>query len=179
MTQSAARPRRLEMAVGSRQSQLLAILLLGVICCATALGATSPITACDRSTDLDSLKVPLSDLSAIAVGHVVTDPEDQDVTTIGAGPAEGLSEAPILDLAPRVAVILQDVFSAVAIETSDSEASEQPVAIEALPSAKGPVSPVAGDASQAESPELADPASGIEDVDTAPNIQRQMFRTDI
>ncbi len=179
MTPRAVQPRHLAVALGSRQSQLLAILLLSVICCATALAAASPITACDRASELQSLKVPVSDLSAIFVGHVTTDPEYQDAATIDAVPAEDLSDVPILDLAPRVAVILQDVFSAVAIETSDSETSDQRTAIEALPKTKVSLSPVAGDASQADSPELADPASAIEDVDTAPSIQRQMFRTDI
>ena len=179
MTQLAVPPNRQEMAPGSLQSHLLAILLLSVICCATALAATSPITACDRTAELQSLKVPVSDLSVIAVGHVITDPEDQDLATINVDPAEGLSDEPILDLAPRVAVILQDVFSAVAIETSTSEALQQPMAIEALPGTKVPLAPVAGDASQADSPELTDPATGIEDIDTAPSIQRQMLRTDI
>ena len=179
VTPRAVQPRRVEIAPGSRQGQLLAILLLSVICCATALAATSPITACDRASELQSLEVPVSDLSASLVGHVITDPEYQDAATIDVVPTESLSELPILDLAPRVAIILQDVFSAVAIETSDSEASEQPMTIEALPKIKVPLSPVAGDASQADSPELADPASGVEDVDTAPSIQRQMYRTDI
>ncbi len=179
MTQRAVLANGLEMALGSRHSQLLVVLMLSVICCATALAAASPITACDRTTNLQSLEVPISDLSAIVVGHVIADPEEQDDVTIDVLPAQGLSEVPILDLAPRVAVILQDVFSAVAIETPSSNASEQPLAIEASPKAESPLSPIAGDASQTDSPELAAPASGIEDVDAAPSIQRKMFRTDI
>ena len=179
MTQRAVPTNRPEMALGSRHSQLLVVLLLSVICCATALAATSPMTACDRTTDLQSLEAPVSDLSVIVIGHVMADPEEQDDATIDVLPAPGLSEIPILDLAPRVAVILQDVFSAVAIETPSSDASEQPLAIEASPKAESPLSPIAGDASQTDSPELADPTSGIEDVDAAPSIRRQMFRTDI
>jgi len=179
VTQLAVPRGRQEMAPGSLQNQMLAILLLSVICCATALGATSPIAACDRAADLQSLKVPVSDLSVITVGHVITDREDQDISTIDADPAEDLSDEPILDLAPRLAVILQDVFSAVAIEAPTSEASEQPIAIEALPMTKAPLSPVAGDATQSDSPERADTAAGIEEIDSAPSIHRQMYRTDI
>ena len=175
MTQQAVPPSRPEMALGSQ----LAIMVLSVICCATALGATSPMTACDRTADLQSLEVPFSDLSAIAVGHVIADPDDQDDATIDVLPAQGQSEVPILNLAPRVAVILQDIFSAVAIETPSLDSAEQPLTIESSPAGDSPLSPVAGDASQSDSTELTDPASGIEDVDTAPSIQRQMFRTDI
>ena len=179
MTQQAESLNRPEMALSSRRSQLLVVFVLCVICCATALAATSPIAACDRTVDLQSLDVPVSDLIAIVVGHVVVDPEDQDDATIDILPDQGLSEAPILDLAPRVAVILQEVFSAVAIETPSSDATEQPFVIETLPKREAPLSPVAGDATQTDSSDLADPASGIEDVIIAPSIQRQMYRTDI
>ncbi len=179
MTQRAVPRNRPEMVLGSRHSQLLVILVLSVICCATALGATSPMTACDRTADLRSLVISVSDLSAIFVGHVVADPDDQDAASIDVFPAQGQSEAPILNLAPRVAGILQDVFSAIAIETPSSDSSDQPLPIASSPERESPLSPIAGDASQTEAPELADPDSGIEDVDNAPSIQRQMFRTDI
>ena len=179
MTQRAVSPKRLELVLGSRQGQLLAILVLSVICCATALAATSPITACDRTADLRSLEVPINELSAIVVGHVVADPDKQDNATLDVLPTPGKSDAPVLDLTPRVVVILQDVFSAVAIETASSEYSEKPLLIESSVKGELPLSPVAGDASQSESLDLVDPAAEIEDVDTALSIQRQMFRTDI
>ncbi len=179
MTPRAISPKRLEMVLGSRQGQLLAILVLSVICCATALAATSPITACDRTADLQSLEVPVNDLTAIVVGHAIADPEDQDDAALDALPAQGHSEVPILNLTPRVVGILQDVFSAVAIETPSADSTQNPLLIESSAKAELSLSPVAGDASQAESLELADPASEIEAVDTAPSIQRQMFRTDI
>ena len=179
MTQPAVSPQRLELVLGSRQGQLLAILVLSVICCATALAATSPITARDRTADLQSLEVPVNELSAIVVGHVVADPDKQDDATLEALPTQGKSDAPILDLTPRVVVILQDVFSALAIETASSEYSEKPLLIESSVKGELPLSPVAGDASQSESLDLVDPAADIEDVDTVPSIQRQMFRTDI
>ncbi len=179
MTQRAVSPKRLELVLGSRQGQLLAILVLSVICCATALAATSPITACDRTADLQSLEVPINELSAIVVGHVVADPDRQDDATLDVLPTQGKSDAPVLDLTPRVVVILEDVFSAVAIETASSEYSEKPLLIESSVKGELPLSPVAGDASQSESLDLVDPAAEIEDVDTVLSIQRQMFRTDI
>ncbi len=94
-------------------------------------------------------------------------------------PAHDKSDAPVLDLTPRVVVILKDVFSAATIETASSESSEKPLLIESSVKGELPLSPVAGDASQLESLDLVDQASEIEDVDTALSIQRQMFRTDI
>ena len=175
MTQRAVSPKRLELVLGSRQRQLLAILVLSVICCAAALAAPSPITACDRTADLQSLEVPVNELSAI----VVADPDKQDDAILDVLPTQGKSDAPVLDLTPRVVVILEDVFSAVAIETASSESSQKPLLIESSVKGELPLSPVAGDASQLESLDLVDQASEIEDVDTALSIQRQMFRTDI
>ena len=107
--------------------------------------------------------------------------DDQDDATSDVRAAQRRSEVLILDLAPRVAVILQDVFSAVAIETPalDSSHQTQPSAIESSPREESPLSPVAAGAAQAGPSEPGDPASDIEDVDTAPSIRRQMFRTDI
>ncbi len=169
------------MAPGSRHSQWLAIMLLSLIGSATALAATSPMTASDRTVDLQSLDVPVSDLSAIVVGHVIVEPDDPDDATIDVLALQNRSEALILDLAPRLAIILQEVFSAVAIETPSLDSSDhtQAFAIESLPKEESTLSPVAGDAARADPSELTDPASGIKDVGTAPSIQRQMFRTDI
>ena len=179
MTHRAVSPKRLELVLGSRQGQLLAILVLSVICCATALAATSPITACDRTADLQSLEVPVNELSAIVVGHVVTDPDNQDDANLNVLPNQDKSDAPVLDLTPRVVVILADVFSAVAIETASLESSEKPLLIESSVKGELPLSPVAGDVSQSESLEPANPAAEIEDVDSVLSIRRQMFRTDI
>ena len=86
---------------------------------------------------------------------------------------------PTVDLELRVADILQDVFSANAIETPPSDSSDQPPPIESSSMSNSPLSPVAGDASQADSPEHANPDAGLDDVHSAPGIQRKMFRTDI
>ena len=179
MTQRAVSPKRLELVLGSRQGQLLAILVLSVICCATALAATSPITDCDRTADLQSLQVPVNELSTMLVGHVIAGPEKQDDANLDVLPTQERPDAPVLDLTPRVVVILEDVFSAVAIETASSESSEKPLLIESSVKGELPLSPVAGDASQPKSLDLAEQASEIEDVDTALSIRRQMFRTDI
>ena len=159
----------------------LAILVLGTAWCATALGATGPTTVCDRAADLRSLEVPVSDLSTNVVGHIAVEPGDDNDESLNALPAQAGSAAPILYLAPRVAVILQNVFSAVAIETPplDSPDQAQSFATESLSQDESRGSPVAADASQPDSSELTDPASGSAKVEAVPHFQRQMFRTDI
>ena len=184
MTDRAVRSNRSESASGGRHITFLAILVMGSAWYSTALGATDSTTACDRTADLRSLDVPVSDLSASVVGHIAVEPGDANDESLNARPAQAESTAPILYLAPRVAVILQNVFSAVAIETPplNSPDPAQSFATESLsqdaspPSPPSPLSPVAGDASQSDSSELIDPAAEVEAV---PRFQRQMFRTDI
>ena len=171
-----------ENASGRRHIPFLAILVLGGAWCSTALGATASTAACDRTADLlRSLDVPVSDLSANVVGHIAVEPGNANDESLHAGPAQAESTAPILNLAPRVALILQNVFSAVAIETppSDSRDSSQTFPTESLSQDESPLSPVAGDASQSDSSELIDPASAGAEVEAIPHFQRQMFRTDI
>ena len=179
MTQRALPPNRLVKALGSQQSQLLAILVLSVICCATALAATSPLAACDQTADLQSLEIPVNKLSAMVVGLAVVDINEQNDASVVTLPANADPEAPIVDLELRVADILQDVFSAVAIETPPSDSSGQPLPIKSSSKSNSPLSPVAGDASQADSTEHANPDTGLDDVHSTPGIQRKMFRTDI
>lgn len=181
MTDRAVQWNRSENASGGRHIAFLAILVLGGAWYSTALGATDSTTACDRTADLRSLEVPVSDLSASVVGHIAVEPDDANDESLNARPAQAESTAPILYLAPRVAVILQNVFSAVAIETPPLKSPDpaQSLATESLSqdeSPLSPLSPVAGDASQPDSSELIDPAAEVEAV---PRFQRQMFRTDI
>jgi hypothetical protein len=160
---------------------LLAAVVASLICSATASAATSPTTACDRTTDLESLEVPVSELSANVVGHIMVESDEEDVESLAGLPTEEETALPILYLATRVAVILQDVFSAVAIETPplDRHDPAQSFPIESVPANKSPLSPVAGDAGQLESSEAVDPDAAIEDVEDVPSIHRQMYRTDI
>ena len=115
------------------------------------------------------------------VGHIVVEPDNDNDGSLNAIPAQAECEMPKLYLAPRAAVILQHVFSAVAIESlpSDFPDRARSFAIQSLSQNESKLSPVAGDASQTSSSELTDTASGNEDVDTVPNFQRKMFRTDI
>ena len=105
--------------------------------------------------------------------------EDDEVLNVL--PTQGDAVKPILDLAPRVAGILQDVFSAVAIETptADAERAVPLFTLEPTTQVDSPLSPVAGDAAQAESTDLNDPDSVIDEAHVLPSIQRRMFRTDI
>ncbi len=170
-----------ENASGRRHIPFLAILVLGGAWCSTALGATGSTAACDRTADLRSLDVPASDLSANVVGHIAVEPGNANDESLNARPAQAEPTAPILYLAPRVAVILQNVFSAVAIETPplDSRDTTQSFATDSLSQDESPLSPVAGDASQTDSSELIDPASAGAELEATPHFQRQMFRTDI
>ena len=178
MTDRAVQSNRSESASGGRHIAFLAILVIGGAWYSTALGATDSTTACDRTTDLRSLEVPVSDLTTSVVGHIAVEPGDANDESLNARPAQAESTAPILYLAPRVAVILQNVFSAVAIETPplDSADPGQSLATESSSQNESPLSPVAGDASQPDPSELIDPAAEVEGV---PRFQRQMFRTDI
>ena len=181
MTDRPVPPNRSENASGGRHIPFLAILVLGGAWCSTALGATGSTTACDRTADLRSLDVPVSDLAVTVVGQIAVEPGNANDESLNARPAQAESTAPILYLAPRVAVILQNVFSAVAIETPplDSRNSAQSFATESLSQDESPLSPVAGDASQTDSPDLINPASAGAEVEATPHFQRQMFRTDI
>ena len=181
MTQRAVPPDRSENASAGRHIPFLAVLVLGAAWCATALGATGSTTACDRTADLRSLEVPVSDLSANVVGHIPVEPGNDNDEPLNALPAQAGPAAPILYLAPRVAEILQNVFSAVVIETPplDSPDPAQSFAPESLSQDESPLSPVAGDASRPNSSELIDPASAGAEVEAVPRFQRQMFRTDI
>jgi hypothetical protein len=159
----------------------VAAFVAGLICCATASAATSPTTACDRTTDLESLEVSVTELSANVVGHIAVESDEENVEALAGLPTEEETALPILYLAPRVATILQDVFSAVAIETppQDRHDPAQSFPIEPVPADESPLSPVAGDAGQMESSEAIDPDAAIEDVENVPSVQRQMYRTDI
>ena len=182
MTRRAVPLDRSENASGGRHIPFLAILVLGPASwCATALGATAATTACDLTADLRSLEVPVSDLSANVGGHIAVEPGDDNDESLNTLPAQAGSAAPILYLAPRVAVILQNVFSAIAIETPPLESPDpaQSLATQSLSQHESPLSPVAGDASQSDSSELIDPASAGAEVDAIPHFQQQMFRTDI
>lgn len=161
-----------------RSLLLLAGLLLGFGWGSAAVGATGSLTACDGTADLRSLEVSVSDLSASVVGHFTPDePDEEQAESLSARPAQTTSSAPLLYLTPRVAAILDNVFSAVAIESSQSESDqpEPPSDVQPVLGDETALSPVAGDASKAES--SAD--SVAEDVETVPSVQRQMFRTDI
>lgn len=172
-------PNGTEIVLTSRHTRLLASLVLGFACCATASGATSPTTACEQTTDLQSLEVPVTDLSAITVGHMTDDADGDELLNSSPDPAQ--SSAPALFLAPRIESILQAIFSAVAIETPDSEFTDQdlPFLIEYSSQAERPLSSVAGDAHQPDALGLNDAAAEQEDDESVQNLQRQMYRTDI
>jgi hypothetical protein len=137
------------------------------------------MTACDRTADLQSLEVPVSELSASVVGHIVAETENEGDEPLAALSAQ--SSVPILDLAPRVAVILQEVFSAVAIETPPLDQNEpaRTYVIDASAEEDSPLSPVAGAPGQSEATELAESDPGVDDTNADLGVRRQMFRTDI
>ena len=115
------------------------------------------------------------------VGDIVVAPDNDNDGSLNAIPAQAECERPLLYLAPRVAIILRHVFPAVAIESPPSDFPDraQSFAIQSLSHNDSTLSPVASDASQTDSSELTDPSSDNATVETVPNFQRQMFRTDI
>lgn len=165
----------------SRPLQSLAVLLLTSGICASALAATSPTTACDRTPTLQSLEVPVRELSTNAVGHVFDESDDGDGASLEPLPAQLQSPALILDLTPRMAIILQDVFSAVAIETPPlAQHDQEPGSvIETVPQDESPLSPVAGDAGQPESGEPTGQDAKSAQEQSVPSFQHKMLRTDI
>ena len=180
MTQTGLTSGHSDTASGRRLTPLLATLVLGTSCCATALAAKTPTTACDRTADLHSLEVPVSEWSTRVVGHIAVDPNQED-EPFESLPAQSDSVEPILDLMPRVADILDDVFSAVAIEARPGNSEEKTTSIDIGPTIHDdlPISPVVGDAGPSEVIESADGDSVIDGAEAVPNIQRQMFRKDI
>jgi hypothetical protein len=161
-----------------RTFQSLAALALIMGTASAALAATSPMAACDKAPELQSLDVYLSDLSTTVVGHSIEETDTR--TDEPAGPLPAPS-APVLDLGPRLAIILEDVFSAVAIETPPLQDDDrQPSSlIEAVPQDKSPLSPVAGDSGQSEGTERTETNAAPEKAATVPIFQRRMRRTDI
>ncbi len=137
-------------------SVLTATLMLN----ASAHAASTAVYPCDQvGRDLQSLEVPVGELTLDVVDHVPTDP-----AAIDAQSASTDSVAPILYLTPRVTNIVDDVFRA-ASDKLPQETPEQPSS-----------SPLAG------SDEKSDPIEALDEEREAgvlPRFQRQMLRTDI
>lgn len=183
MTALAVKARDAASSPARRPGLPLTILLLGIACYGTALAATNTGEPCGHVADLQSLQVATNDLTVNVVGHSVVESDAEAEETLAAldNSLPGQTSAPVLYLAPRVAVILQDIFSAVAIETptQDRADEQQAYAIDAPPENHSPRSPVASDAAAEDVPEPGDPASDIEDMADETSFLRQMYRTDI
>ncbi|MFQ6004602.1 MAG: hypothetical protein ACE5OQ_03785 [Woeseia sp.] len=182
MTARATPSERSTAVFAGRSLLLLAGLLLGCGWGTAAVGATGPMTACDRRADLQSLEVPVSDLSASVIGHFTPDePDGEEAESLGARPVQRNSSAPLLYLTPRVAAILENVFSVVAIDSSLSESDrlDPPADSRAVPGDETALSPVVAEPSQSDSSLDASMESVADDVERVPAVQRQMFRTDI
>jgi hypothetical protein len=166
-----------------RHTLPLAILLLGIAGCGTAIAATNTGVPCDHVADMQSLRVPAGDLMVRLVGHSVAAADAEPEEALAALDALPLQDAsaPMLYLTPRVAAILRDIFSAVAIETltRNPAGGQQAYAIDVLPQNDSHLSPVASDAATADAPESGDSTDGIEDMAGDKSFLRQMFRTDI
>lgn len=159
--------------------QALAVLAIGFATSAPA--ATSPMPACDRAPSLPGLEVPIAALTAIAVGHPADESEVRHGHAPEALPAPTPAPAPILNLAPRLALILEGIFSAVAIETPPMQTQSQASvsAIETVAADGLTSSPLAGDAGRPESPQPTGPDSDDKAERSVPSFQRRMLRTDI
>lgn len=165
-------------AAAGRHIPRLLVLLLGAT---AAFGAPSPLPDCHPRIDLQSLLLPMGDLSAGVVGHNTAASELKKNDEVSALPMRDDTTVLMLYLAPRMAIILREVFSAVAIETPapGSPPRYQRFGAGPLPVENLPPSPIASEAAQSDTPQLTDPVPAVEDAESAERIHRQMFRTDI
>jgi len=138
----------------------LSVLAAALVLNASAHAASSAVYPCDQvGRDLQSLEVPVGELTLAVVDHVPTDPaaiDEQSAITDAV--------APILYLTPRVTNIVDDVFRT-ASEKLPQETPEQ--------TSSSPL---------ADSDEKSDPIEVLdEEIETGvlPRFQRQMLRTDI
>jgi len=138
----------------------VSVLAANLMLNASAHAASTAVYPCDQvGRDLQSLEVPVGELTLDVVDHVPTDPaaiDDQSAITD--------SVAPVLFLTPRVTNIVDDVFRT-ASDKLPRETPEQPSS-----------SPLAG------SDEKSDPIETLDEESEAgvlSRFRRQMLRTDI
>lgn len=168
--------RQTQSGLSRHTEKVTGVLLLAMLWGSTALAATDSIVECDEiAKSLQSLEIA----SADSVEHL----PDTDATVSGALEAEpdvNDVSSPILDLTPRVAAILRDVFGQDG-DIGDSQLLENPAVRFSEPTVTLPSSPIAGSAN---GPDLAESVDAERQVDIAeqdrnvPRIRR-MFRTDI
>lgn len=168
-----------------RSAAIAASALLATGWGSLALAAASSVVECDDvAKNLQSLEVAVDELSVESIEHI---PADIDITAsepLEARPERSVVTSPILDLTPRVAAIIRDVFGQP--ESPDGNVEE----IQLLensgvqigePGKAQASSPLAGSANGVELPRSDD--TEIEpdrsaDGDSVPQISR-MYRTDI
>lgn len=139
----------------------VALLMAGLMCGGTAVGATTTKADCGTfSKSVTQRENPVEALSINLVDHARIEKKDAAIDALEASAANSESAAPFLYLTPRVASVLQDIFDAARTDTV--ELIEQEVIS----------SPVA-DVDKSVDAEAVD---GEVDL---PLLQRQMFRTDI
>ena len=137
-------------------SALAAALMLS----APAQAANNLVNPCDQvGRDLQSLEVPVDELTVDVVDHATTDAVTLDEQAADADPV-----APILYLTPRVTNILRDVFGTTPEELPRAE-PEQPSS-----------SPVADSDEKSDTVEAA---GAVDESNALSRFQQQMLRTDI
>ncbi len=150
---------------------------IGILVAAAMAGPTALAQESDEPEATEEIIVT----GIRVVGHIVVEPDGDNDESLNAILAPAECERPMFYLAPRAAVILQHVFSAVVIETTPSVTPDRPqsFAMQSLSQDESTRSPVADRTFQTDSSELTDPATGSKNAETVPNFQRKMFRTDI
>lgn len=138
----------------------LPVFAAALLLSATSQAATNAVIPCEQvGRDLQSLSVPVAEMTVDLVDHVPVDPE-----LIDEEPAVRESVAPVLDLGPRVTNILRDVFGATndeLLQESSEQASSSPVA------------------DSDENKDVAEVSDVTVEKTQLPRFQRQMLRTDI
>ncbi|MDH4107337.1 MAG: hypothetical protein OEW35_03395 [Gammaproteobacteria bacterium] len=154
----------------SRSAVKGALALLAMAVHVTGFAATDAVPDCGRmARDLQSLEVAAGTLATEIVDLAVGSDTEAMSAPFDASGRDAEAQSPLLYLAPRLDLIVKDVFDAVAVDSgSGADRSDNPESISA--EAKHP--PVAD--SLTETTE-----SNAERQLPTPRFQRQMYRTDI
>ena len=155
------------LASGATATRAVTLLLL-VGLPAAALSATGTVSPCATDAqDLTSLEVPGESLSLERVDHDAAETDLSGLEPLDAAVDAREAGAPVLNLTPRVANMLRDIFRAQdSVSDTDAAASISPIADSAddadLPETEEKIAPVAG-----------------ADEEILPSFQQRMYRKDI
>lgn len=151
----------------ARHGAASAVMTLMLVTCwsGSAFGRTQTGVAAGASDEMPSLESTVESLSLDRIDHVAIETDIEASTPVVPVPS-GKVTAPLLDLTPRVADALREIFDD-AVEPGKARDAN-----------KAPASPVAGAKDVSDNVTLSTGGAG-RDEGSLPMLQRQMYRTDI